>query len=177
MPIGYMRRAAQQRLQMTRRRSAYDASIRPSILWQHEVARERHALVRRPDRASQHLDHPPDLRLRGNEGRRHGDGFAGETVEHPFLHPALEYLERAQARLALQRFELDRRRESDVADVRDARLALQRVHGLLEHRLELARPLERAFFLHRVERGGREGSFKRPEEPTPELPSPHPLLS
>src|SRR5258708_5154893 len=140
---------------MTRRRSAYDASIRPSILWQHEVACERHALVRRPDRASQHLDHPPDLRLRGNEGRRHGDGFAGKAVEHPFLHPALEYLERAQARLALQRFELDRRRESDVADVRDARLALERVHGLLEHRLELARPHERALFLDRIERGKR----------------------
>src|SRR2546427_867272 len=38
MPIGYVRRAAQQRLRMTRRRSAGDASIRPSILWQHEVA-------------------------------------------------------------------------------------------------------------------------------------------
>src|SRR5258708_8501348 len=158
MPIGYMRRAAQQRLQMTRRRSAYDASIRPSILWQHqrlqmtrrrsaydasirpsilwqhEVARDRHALVRRPDCASQHLDHPPDLRLRGNEWRRHGDGFPGKTVEHPFFHSALEYPQRAQARLALQRLELDRRRESAVADVRDARLALQRMHGLLQHR-------------------------------------------
>src|SRR5438552_19032365 len=31
MPIGYVRRAAQQRLRMTRRRSACDASIHPSI--------------------------------------------------------------------------------------------------------------------------------------------------
>src|SRR6267143_978597 len=153
MPIGYVRRAVQQRLRMTRRRSACDASIRPSILWQHEVASilacatpncGRHVLVRRPDCASQYLDHPPDLRLRGNEGRRHGDGFPGETVEHPFFHSALEYFQRAHARFALQRLELDCRRESDVAVVRDARLALQRMHGLLEHGLELSRPLEGA---------------------------------
>src|SRR5439155_21710257 len=155
MPIGYVRRAAQQRLRMTRRRSAGDASIRPSIWWQHEVASilacaiaapvelnglfvpVGGALVRRPDCASQHLDHPPDLRLRGNEGRRHGDGFPGETVEHLFFHSALEYFQRAQAGLALQRLELDRGDEADVADVRHTRLALQRMHGLLEHGLEL----------------------------------------
>ncbi len=61
----------------------------------------RRVLARRLDRASQHLDHPPDLRLRGNEGRRHGDGFPGEAVEHPFFHSALEYFQRAQAGLAL----------------------------------------------------------------------------
>src|SRR2546429_5113419 len=145
MPIGYVRRAAQQRLRMTRRRSACDASICPSILWPVR-SRGRHVLARRLDRAPQHLDHPPDLRLRGNERRRHRDGLAGEAEQHPLFHSALEYLKRTHARLALQRFDLDRRRQSDVADVRDARLALQRVHGLLEYGLQGARLRERALF-------------------------------
>src|SRR3989475_4367849 len=193
MPIGYVRRAAQQRLRMTRRRSGGGASIRPSILWQHEVAsilacanrptlralvqymaeqayhrrsgcrgrpvrsRGRRVLARRLNCASQHFDHPSDLRLRGDERRRHGDDVAGEAVEHPFFHCALEHVQRPQARLAFHRLELDRRRESDVADVRDTRLALQRMHGLLEHGLELARPLEGALFLDRIERGMRRG--------------------
>src|SRR5204863_7115379 len=77
--------------------------------------------------------------------------------QHPLFHSALEYLKRTHARLALQRFELDRRRQSDVADVRDARLALQRVHGLLEYGLQGARLRERALFLDRIERGVRRG--------------------
>src|SRR5207249_3280881 len=135
---------------MTRRRSACDASIGPSILWQHEVASvlacatpnwdERHVLVRRPDCASQYLDHPSDLRVRGNEGRRHGDDVAGEAKQHAVLHGPLEDLERARAGPRLPVFakglELDCRDEADVADVQDARLALQRMHGALEHGLE-----------------------------------------
>src|SRR5882724_4832809 len=155
MPIGYVRRAAQQRLQMTRRRSACEASIRPSTLWQHEVARGRHALVRRLDCASQHLDHPPDLRLRGDEERRHGDDVAGEAKQHAVLHGALEHPECARAGPGLPVFakglELYCRDEADVADVQDARLALQRMRGALEHGLELAHALEGSFLPDYIE--------------------------
>src|SRR5206468_1933707 len=72
------------------------------------------------------VDHAPDLVLADQIGRRHRERIAGRAVQLALVDRRFEQVQRTQARLAGDRFQLDRRRQPGVADVEDAGFALER---------------------------------------------------
>src|SRR5665213_141445 len=108
------------------------------------------------------IDHFGDIGFGNDKGRRQRDGVAADA-DHEILfgEGKLDRVIAAPARGFRIGFEFDSRRQTDIADVGNEGRALQRMHGLFQHRLQLRGALEQSFVAIDVERCQRRGTRER----------------